>query len=355
MRILISKFKSIGDVLLITPLLRNLKTVYPESCLDVLVPEGTDELIRNNPYINKIYLTKNKKKFRISLLFSDLKLLFILFFKRYDLFIATDKGDRSAILAKIIKAKISIGRPDKFKIKIRNPYDSFFQNSKQRHIIEINQDPLRVLKKEIRYRGGVEIFHGKINNPCIKKFLEHNKKFIHIHPFSQAIYKEVDSKLISKIVDFCEINLGIKVVITGSSSTHDLLKTEEIVNLSKSDPEVFSGKLTLSETAYLNKFASILIVVDTAVMHISCANRTPVVALFGPTAVNSWGPWDIDEKYNNYSRSGGVQTHGIHSVIASNMSCVPCSESGCAGKGYSNCLNEIDFEIIKKEIVKKLK
>lgn len=354
-KILVTKFKSIGDVLLITPLLRNLKIAYPNSSIDLLIKEGTDELIRNNPYINKIYITKRNKNSRLRKLICDFQLILSLFKNKYDILITTDKGDRSALFAKLLRAKVSIGRRNDFKIKINNPFDKFFLESNQRHIIEINQDPLTVLGKSIAYFGGVEIFYDEIRNSNLEKFISNNKKFIHIHPFSQASHKELSTRLIAKIIDFCEIDLGIKVVLTGSSAFQDQIKTLEILDFAESKPLNYCGKLTLTETAYLNKFASLLIVVDTAIMHISCANKTQVLAIFGPTAINSWGPWDISKRLNTYNRAGGIQKHGIHTVISSEMDCVPCSKSGCDNNGFSSCLENIDIEIIKREIKRKLK
>jgi len=41
-------------------------------------------------------------------------------------------------------------------------------------------------------------------------------------------------------------------------------------------------------------------------MHISSANNTPVFALFGPSAVDNWGPWDNDSQLSTYVRAGGL-------------------------------------------------
>jgi len=42
MKILISKFRSIGDVILLSPLITNLKSNYPEAKVDLIINKGTE-------------------------------------------------------------------------------------------------------------------------------------------------------------------------------------------------------------------------------------------------------------------------------------------------------------------------
>ena len=65
MKILILKFRNIGDVLLITPLISNLKAYYPEAQIDVAVNKGTESMISLNPNINRVII--NDREFIKSL------------------------------------------------------------------------------------------------------------------------------------------------------------------------------------------------------------------------------------------------------------------------------------------------
>jgi heptosyltransferase-3 len=93
-----------------------------------------------------------------------------------------------------------------------------------------------------------------------------------------------------------------------------------------------------------------LIVVDTAIMHIATANDVPVLAFFGPTAVDNWGPWDKALTKTTYQRRGSLQQHGKHRVLMDNKTCVPCSQTGCDNSGVSDCLNGLNFDTIKENI-----
>ena len=53
MKILILKFRNIGDVLLVSPLLNNLKLHYPNSSIDIAVNKGTEAMVEDNPNIDR--------------------------------------------------------------------------------------------------------------------------------------------------------------------------------------------------------------------------------------------------------------------------------------------------------------
>ena len=56
MKILIIKFRNIGDVLPMTPLVSNLKVYYKDAQIDVAVNHHTDPMINLNPNINKVII-----------------------------------------------------------------------------------------------------------------------------------------------------------------------------------------------------------------------------------------------------------------------------------------------------------
>src|SRR5262245_22109895 len=57
MKILVVSFAGIGDTLLATPLIRELRLQYPEATLDAFVRwPGSRDLLENNPHLNTIFL-----------------------------------------------------------------------------------------------------------------------------------------------------------------------------------------------------------------------------------------------------------------------------------------------------------
>jgi len=349
MRILITKFKSLGDVILITPLVKNLHLGYPNAKIDILVQSGTEDILKNNPYLNNIILLKNKNS-KILKFFTHLIVFLRIRWNKYSIVVTTDRGEKSSILAKLSNAKIKIGRKNDAMPSLNKNFTNFFDFHGDRHVIDLNLDPVKILEKEIKFKG-LDIFPGQKDFEVIKDHTKGIKEFIHVHPVSQCKHKSIDDNLMANIIDFCEINLSTKVIITGSGIS-DEIKISKILANTNSNPINMCSKLSIIETAALNKLASLLIVVDTAIMHISTANETPVIAFFGPTAVNNWGPWDKNLFTNSYIRKGGIQTHGRHTTISSDYSCIPCSQSGCENSGISECLNSIKFKTVTSQIRK---
>jgi heptosyltransferase-3 len=154
----------------------------------------------------------------------------------------------------------------------------------------------------------------------------------------------------SQIIDYCQLELGLKVVITASDDDMEIQKVDRIIALAKSDPINLSGILTLQQTAALNKKAKLFIGVDTAIMHMSAANNVPVFAFFGPSGACHWGPWDNSLMESGYTKVSGMQVMGMHRVFSESRVCQPCGKDGCNGTKISDCLMSLDITNIKTQI-----
>ena len=127
-----------------------------------------------------------------------------------------------------------------------------------------------------------------------------------------------------------------------------------ILSYVRSSPLNLAGKFSLKQVAALNKKAQLFIGVDTSIMHISAANNIPTLAFFGPSGACHWGPWDNSLMKSGYEKINGDQAMGKHRVISESRFCQPCGKDGCNGSKVSNCLMNLDFEHIKKNIVEML-
>ncbi len=354
MRILILKVQTIGDTLLITPLIKNLFHYFKQPKIDVVVNQGTSDMLTFNPNVNKI-IVYTRETFRnttkLQRIRGEYKFIKIIRSKKYDMVIDLDQGDRGATIAMLSGAKIKIGSKCIKSKLVKNTYTHFLPERIARHTIEINLDPLRILDIPIKSKK-VEIFWSKKDEQVVEGRLSAINQFVHIHPFSKGWFRELDSQTIAKIIDYCEQELNIKIVITAAPIKRELEKIDEILRLCQSSPINFSGKLNLNlkQTAALNKKAKLFIGVDTAIPHISAANNTPTLVFFGPTAPDTWGPWDNDLERANYHRNGGVQVNGKHRIISDTKNCLPCNNEGCDNSQISDCLMTLDFDVIKKNI-----
>ena len=351
MKILLVKFRNIGDVLLVTPLVSNLKAYYNDAQIDIAVNRYTEPMINLNPKINKVIIYDRKLVKTSSLLkkiYKEIKFLYSFRKENYDMVINLTEGDRGTLVTWFTKAPIRIGYFNK-NMLLKGIYTHNLPAPQLRHIVETNIDPLRLLNIPIKHKK-VEIFWDEDDESIVKNELAKIEEFIHIHPVSRWLFKCINDKLMAQIIDFCEFELDSKVLLTASSEQSELDKINNILSYCKSKPINFAGKFSLKQIAALNKKSNLFIGVDTAIMHISASNDIPVFAFFGPSGANHWGPWDNDCMESGYTKINGFQTMGRHRVFAESRECQPCGKDGCNGSKVSDCLMAMDINLIKTNI-----
>jgi len=353
MKILILKFRNIGDVLLISPLIANLREKYQNSTIDVAINEGTEEVLILNKNINDIIIFERdsiKSLPFLKKLFYEMRFYKKSLKKKYDIVINLTEGDRGSIISLLSRARLRFGYKGKSLLS-KVAYNNFLPDQEFRHTIETNLDVLKILGfKEISKK--VEIFWEKEDERVVASILKETQDFVHIHPVSRWLFKCVANETMAKIIDFCELELKRNVVITSAPNENEMSKVEQIIQLCRSKPLNISGQLSIKQTAALNKRAKLFIGVDTAIMHVSAANDIPTIAFFGPSGGDHWGPWDNNLSESSYITRNGIQIMGKHTIISEKRGCQPCGKDGCNGTKISDCLMSLDIEIIKKYIRK---
>src|SRR4029078_8344174 len=91
-RILVVSLRRIGDALLTTPLIRSLRRAWPDATIDVLTFPGPAGIVEGNPDVDAVVGAPARPTLTETLtLISRL-------FKRYDLAVSTQPGDRPTVL-----------------------------------------------------------------------------------------------------------------------------------------------------------------------------------------------------------------------------------------------------------------
>lgn len=97
-RILVVKLRYLGDVLLLSPVVRALREAYPRATITALVNAGTEAMLEGNPHVDRI-LTVSRS------LSTQLPLVRALRGVRPDLAIDVTDGDRAALLTRLSGAR----------------------------------------------------------------------------------------------------------------------------------------------------------------------------------------------------------------------------------------------------------
>ncbi len=176
LKILVVQIGKLGDMILTTPLFRNLKRLYPNSHLTVLASERNSELAENHPAVDKVLIYKKSS-------LKTFRLLFDLKNKKYDIWIdpKKEKSSTSTFLLNYAKPELSLG----FNHGEPKPvFDIDLTNLNYgNHAVDINLSPINALKSDFipDSRFPDIVIPEYIKNDVSGLFTISNGKFIFIN------------------------------------------------------------------------------------------------------------------------------------------------------------------------------
>jgi heptosyltransferase-2 len=301
-RILLIQTAFLGDVILATPVIAELKRLFPTAQIDVLVKKGNEGLLQNNPHLTAVYtFEKNKGKF------SEIIRLIKLFKKsHYDLAINLHRFGSSGLLTIFSGAKERIGFS-------KNPF-SFGYSKKFDHKIGDGTHEVERNLALIKEYGAVsirrpELFPGQNHFDKIEKYCQ--EKFYCMAPASVWFTKQLPIEKWIELISL-KANEGIIYLI---GAPQDRMLCDSIIKQVK-DKNVINlcGELNLLESAALISKSKRSFVNDSGPLHIASAMNAPVTAFFCSTIPDfGFGPLSEDATI--------LQTK-------ENLSCRPCGLHG---------------------------
>ena len=336
-RVLVTKLRHHGDVLLASPVFTVLHDALPGAELDALVYRETAPMLETHPAIARVHTIDRDWKRRgvWSQIGAETALLRMLASRRFDLIVHLTEHPRGAWLTRVLRPRYAVARelPGAHWLW-RSSFTHYYRlpRGRPRHTVECNLDALRRLG--LQPPSGdrrLVLVPGERDAARAKALLAENgieaRGFIQLHPGSRWLFKSWTAERYAALIEAI-VNDGWHVVVTGAPDERErqlvattLAPLGQAIRGKVTD---LCGALTLSELAALTLEARAFIGVDSAPMHIAAAVGTPVVALFGPSGELEWGPWQVP-----------------HRVVASEHPCRPCGNDGCGGGKISECLTTL--------------
>ncbi|MBE9484782.1 MAG: glycosyltransferase family 9 protein [Bacteroidetes bacterium] len=303
-KILIIQTASIGDVILVTPVLENLHRKYPDAAIDVLVKKGTESLFASHPYIRKLYIwDKSDKKLK-----NLYKILKEVQSERYDLVINVQRFFLTGFLTAFSRAGKTVGFN-------KNPFSVFFSKRLKHkiregefHETERNLLLIQNLVQETEKRP--VLYPSKQDDALTSQYKTH--KYICVAPASLWHTKQYPA---DKWVEFLQqLPDDLYVYFLGSPADYALC--EEIIKRSSHDNSMnLAGKLKLLETASLQRDALMNFVNDSAPMHLASAVNAPVTAIFCSTIpAFGFGPLSTDSEVLETEEKLDCRPCGLHGL-----------------------------------------
>lgn len=353
-KILVIKFRNIGDVLLLGPLLSTLARASPRPRVSVLVKAGREAMVEGHPDVDQVWVYPPRRpgERRWQYLRRELAWLRRLRAQRFHWVINSTEGDRGAIVGFFSGAPRRRGlvRAEGEKRWRRLLYtEPVTSRTGLRHTVVRNLDLLP--PGGVTESRDVPLRFGEGELASVRFLLDQggwspDLPLVQIHPTSRWLFKCWNDTDVAHVIDHLVLARGLQVVVTSGPATRERDRVARILAACDATAMDLSGRLSLKEMAALASLCCLFFGVDTAPMHMAAALDVPVVAVFGPSGAFDWGPWPNGWKgeATPYPRRNGIQTCGPHTVVQMDWPCVPCGQDGCEGSKRSACLEQLSAD-----------
>ncbi|WP_343606071.1 glycosyltransferase family 9 protein [Fluviicola sp.] len=300
-RFLVIQTAFLGDVILATPVIRELKRLYPESEIDVLVRKGNESILKNHPAIHTVF-SFNKKEGK----WKEMRRLIKVFrSNKYDEVINLQRFGSSGIITFLSGGKRKVGFD-------KNPF-SFCYDIKVKHEIGTGKHEVERNLECIAHHGA-----EKLVRPVVYPALEDRQKvaaytqepFYTLAPASVWFTKQLPE---AKWIELANnLQKKGKVYLVGGPADAGLC--QRIIQAAGLPEENnLAGKLNLLESCALFEKAVRCFVNDSGPLHMATAVNAPVTAFFCATVPRfGFGPLSDDSEIRETTEDLKCRPCGLH-------------------------------------------
>ena len=321
MKILIIQTASIGDVVLITPILEKLHKWYPCAKIDVCLKKGIEGLFVNHPFLRKVLIwNKSENKYE-----NLMRLANAIRDERYDVVVNCQRFASSGFLTLYSGATQTIGFS-------KNPLSCFFSKRVKHSISERNTmhevDRNLSLISHLTDDSSAEIKLYSSLKDDAKMSPYKTQKYICIAPTSLWFTKQFPKERWVELIK--QLDSDLQIYFLGSPSDTEVCN--DIIGKSKHQKSLnLTGKLSFLESVSLMRDAHYNLVNDSAPLHFTSATDAKVIAFFCSTVL-----------------AFGFTPRSSRAVVAEISKDLPCRPCGLHGhkqcpKKHFKCAMDIDL------------
>ena len=293
-RILVLRYRFIGDTILTVPFLRNLRRAEPEAYIAWMVAPGSIGAVEGLPYVvelifwDPVTIHADSRGGHRTLVQKS-GFIRSLREKRFDTAYVLKRSFSSALIAYLSGARRRIGFDTEgrgFLLTTRVPYDHDrhevlnFLEVLRADGVPVTDDHLEYWLTPEEVRRGDEILAGAGVSP--------DEPLALIHPFASNYprgWHPDDFATLSHLL----AGRGLRTVVLGGD--RDRSEWERCRPLFAGDAIGLVGAASLRETMAVLRRGTVFIGNDSGIMHLAAAAGLPLVALFGPQSPVRFGPW----------------------------------------------------------------
>jgi heptosyltransferase III len=285
--ILVIQLKRLGDVILTTPALSELRKLYPEAQITLLLDHHSAALAPAIGDVNEVWIYHGNESF---------KLWFDLVRRGFDLCLDFTGNDRSALVSFLSKAAQRIGFSFVAKRAARSWVYTHLVPSpvREKHTADHYLDLVQFLGDSVSERTlslhlpeGIEHSAEKL-----RRELGAPGPYVVFHPGSARPEKYWLADRWAKIIWHAQRRLRLPCLLTGGREPAELRHIGDILSCLQDTPRVFNlaGKVDFLLSAAIIRDGALFAGVDSAAAHLASAFRRPELVLFGPTNPFHWHP-----------------------------------------------------------------
>jgi heptosyltransferase-3 len=326
-RILVVALRRLGDVLLTTPLIRSMRRAWPDATIEVLVFAGTAGIVEGNPDIDRVTVLPARR--------GPVDTLTLLgrLFKRYDLAVSTQAGDRPTLFALLVgRRHVGLIDPDGPALGRVAKAGALGRSTVAAPAIHRVEQMLRIADTLGIARVAEVVCPAAAALPFSPS---DNTVVVHAAPMFR--YKEWTQQGWRALAEaLTRRRLSVAAIGGPDPAERQHLDT------------IWQGKIPIHQLSWpqnvaLLQQARLFIGPDTSTTHLAAATGCPTVALFGPTDPRLWGPWPAGGLDAPWQASGTIQNRGNVWLVQNPLPCLPCQLEGCERHigSASACLEEL--------------
>lgn len=291
-KILVIRYRFIGDTILTVPFLRNLRLSFPNAHIDVLVGPQSGEVLQGCPFVDR-FITFDTTRFhkydkgegKAKSFWSYAKELRK---EKYDLVFVLKRSWSSAFLALLTGAKYRIGYATEGRQILLSKAVPWNKNI---HEVDSTLEVLSGANLPIQDRFlDAWISEEEDKTICAKapELLRAKTKVL-IHAAAAHPDKMYPIDKWAEVMKTLAPQLNCDFYFSGAEQ--DYLLYEELQHAAGIKGTNLAGKLSLRESMALYRRMNVALCVDSGPAHLSAAVGVPTVALFGPTDPERWRPY----------------------------------------------------------------
>lgn len=284
---------SIGDLINTSPVCIELKKKYPDAKLIYITIPISEDVASCLPGVEEVYIYDKRDRHHGLKIFN---FVFSMLSKKVDMAVILNESFRSALLAFLLGARIRVGKDFEGRGFLLT-HKSHFPIEEQHLHVHVSEQYMRVLKPIGLYRPDYEMGYSfsKDDEHFIDKILEENNAkdsyLIGFCPKSGRDFKDWNEKEAQKFIRLISEKPNHKIIIVGVQGASDFV--QRLRESGFNDFVDLANKTTMAQLGAAISRCKKFVSMDSAPMHLACAVKTPVLALFFQENYKKWSPKDL--------------------------------------------------------------